>query len=210
MKTTKKNNKSVNKRNTQTSTATPPVAPAAPADTAIVSSIRPGISDAMLQRAGIVHIDAKTAFERTDKPYAGLWIPYRNLDGTDMVYGNPPKPMGRIRMDVPNKKQKYHQEWDSSYRCYFTPGLLEFPKGTPMYLIEGEFKAMALVEAGYLAIGLGGVYGFGREKSTVLLDDLKVAFAHFQPESVYFVGDSDMCTNYQFADAAMKLHNLIK
>lgn len=186
----------------------PAVTPPTPAPSA--STIRPGISDAMLQRAGIVHIDAKTAFDRTGKPYAGLWIPYRNLDGTDMVYGEPPKPMGRIRMDVPNDKQKYHQEWGSPYRCYFSPDLLAFPKGTPVYLIEGEFKAMALVEAGYLAIGLGGVYGFGREKSTVLLDDLKVAFAHFQPESVYFVGDSDMCTNFQFADAAIKLHNLIK
>jgi len=183
-------------------TATPP----APAP--IISTIRPGISDAMLQRAGICHIDARTAFERTDQPYAGLWISYRNLDGIDMVHDG--KPFGRIRMDVPTDKQKYHQKFGSPVRAYLPPGLLEFPKGTPVYLIEGEFKALALVEAGYLAIGLGGIYGFGRQKSTVLLEEVKAVLDHFQPKLVYFVGDSDMCTNFQFSDAAIKLHNLIK
>jgi len=188
-----------------TPAATPTVTPPPPAPTA--STIRPGISDAMLHRAGICHIDARTAFERTGQPYAGLWIPYRNLDGTDMIHAG--KPFGRIRMDVPNEKQKYHQEYGSPVRAYLSPGLMEFPKGTSMYLIEGEFKALALVEAGFLAVGLGGIYGFGRQKSTVLLEEIKPVLDHFAPEQVHFVGDSDMCTNFQFSDAAIKLHKLI-
>ena len=161
----------------------------------------------MLQRAGICHIDARAAFERTGQPYAGLWIPYRNLDGTDMIHAG--KPFGRIRMDVPNEKQKYHQEYGSPVRAFLSPGLMEFPKCTSLYLIEGEFKALALVEAGFLAVGLGGIYGFGRQKSTVLLEEIKAVLDHFAPEQVHFVGDSDMCTNFQFSDAAIKLHKLI-
>ena len=189
---------------------TQPVPPTATpnAPVPIVSTIRPGISDAMLRRAGICHIDDKTAFERTGNLYPGLWIPYRNLDGTDMVHGG--RPFGRIRMDVPKDKQKYHQEYDSPMRAYLPPGLASFHKGTPLYLIEGEFKALALVEGGFCAIGLGGIYGFGRQKCTVLLEEIKTVLGHLAPEQVYFVGDSDMCTNYQFADAAIKLHKLIK
>jgi hypothetical protein len=183
----------------------PTVTPPAPAP--IISTIRPGISDAMLQRAGICHIDAQTAFERTGQPYRGLWIPYRNLDGTDMIHAG--KSFGRIRMDVPTDKQKYHQERKSQVRAYLAPGLMEFPKGAPVYLIEGEFKALALVEAGYLAVGLGGIHGFCRNHGAVLNEDVKVVLDHFQPELVHFVGDSDMCTNYQFSDAAIKLHKLI-
>ena len=183
----------------------PTTTPPAPAP--IASTIRPGISDAMLEHAGICHIDARTAFERTGQPYSGLWIPYRNLDGTDMIHAG--KPFGRIRMDVPNEKQKYHQEYGSPVRAYLSPGLMEFPKGTSLYLIEGEFKALALVEAGFLAVGLGGIYGFGRQKSTVLLEEIKAVLDHFAPEQVHFVGDSDMCTNFQFSDAAIKLHKLI-
>jgi hypothetical protein len=171
------------------------------------STIRPGISNAMLQQAGICHIDAKTAFSRTCKPYSGLWIPYRNLDGTDMVHAG--KPFGRIRMDVPNDKQKYHQEFGSPVRAYLPPNLKGFPKHAPLYLIEGEFKALALAEAGFCAVGLGGIYGFGRDKSTVLLEEIKGVLNHFTPEQVHFVGDSDMCTNFQFSDAAIKLHKLI-
>ena len=193
-------------------TATPPApAPALsttpPKPAPNISTIRPGISDAMLQRAGICHIDAQTAFERTGQPYRGLWIPYRNLDGTDMMHAE--KPFGRIRMDVPTDKQKYHQEYKSQVRAYLAPGLMEFPKGTPVYLIEGEFKALALVEAGYLAVGLGGIHGFCRDHGAVLNEDVKVVLDYFQPELVHFVGDSDMCTNYYFSDAAIKLHKLI-
>jgi hypothetical protein len=119
------------------------------------------------------------------------------------------KPFGRIRMDVPNDKQKYHQEYGSPVRAFLSPGLMDFPRGTPLYLIEGEFKALALVEAGFLAVGLGGIYGFGHQKSTVLLEEIKGVLDHFMPESVHFVGDSDMCTNFQFSDAAIKLHKLI-
>lgn len=172
------------------------------------STIRPGISDEMLKRAGIERIDAATAFARTGQPYSGLWIPYHNLDGSDMMHAG--KPFGRIRMDVPTDKQKYHQEYGFQVRAYLSPGLMLFPKGAPVYLIEGEFKAPALVEAGYLAVGLGGIYGFGRQKSAVLLEEVKAVLDHFQPKLVYFVGDSDMCTNFQFSDAAIKLHNLIK
>lgn len=182
-------------------TAIPPTSPP------IISTTRPGISDAMLQRAGICHIDAKAAFERTGQPYAGLWIPYKNPDGTDMLHAG--KPFGRIRMDVPTDKQKYHQEYGSPVRAYLPPGLMDFANGTPLYLIEGEFKALALVEAGFLAVGLGGIYGFGRQKSTILLEEIKAVLNHFQPTEVYFVGDSDMCTNFQFSDAAIKLHKLI-
>ena len=79
----------------------------------------------MLKRAGIEHIDAATAFARTGQPYSGLWIPYRNLDGSDMMHDG--KPFGRIRMDVPTDKQKYHQEYGSQVRAYLSPGLMLFP-----------------------------------------------------------------------------------
>ena len=168
---------------------------------------RPGISAEMLERAGIEHIDAETAMALTGNAYAGLWIPYRHLDGADIIHEE--TSFGRIRMDESVGKQKYHQAFGSPVRAYLPPGLTDFPIGTPVHLIEGEFKALALVEAGFLAVGLGGIYGFGREKSTRLVEDVKAVLGHFRPEEVLFVGDSDMATNYQYSDASIKLFNLL-
>ena len=205
------NKKSVNNYNNQPVTATtsaePDTTTATPVTSAVVSTIRPGISDALLHRAGVCHIDANTAKARTGNAYPGLWIPYRHLDGTDIIHDR--KPFGRIRMDRVVGKQKYHQAYASPARAYLPPGLTDFPVGTPLHLIEGEFKAMALVEAGFLAVGLGGIYGYAREKSTVLVEDVKAVLDHFKPEEVLFVGDSDMVTNYQFSDASIKLFNLL-
>ena len=47
------------------------------------------------------------------------------------------------------------------------------------------------------------------EQYPVSRDEIKAVLDHFAPEQVYFVGDSDMCTNFQFSDAAIKLHKLI-
>ena len=162
----------------------------------------------MLRRAGVSPITAETAAVLTDRPFAGLWIPYSNLDGTPVLDAG--MDYGRIRLFEPAGKQKYHQRAGSQVHAYLPPGLLEFPIDSPLFVIEGDFKALSLREAGYLAAGLGGFYGFAREKSTVLAPELAAVLSHFKPTVVHFCGDTDATSNYQFYDAASKLNALLQ
>ena len=155
---------------------------------------RPGISAATLAKLDIRHIDEARAFELIGQRFAGLYIPYGvHVDG---------KPFGRLRLDKPEADRKYTQRVGSGVRPYFPvlPGLEAQPD---LVIVEGEFKAIALCEAGVRAIGISGFYGFQNEGE--MCPRLAQHLHDHPAQRILFLGDNDTALNYQFADAAVKL-----
>ena len=76
--------------------------------------------------------------------------------------------------------------------------------GKELVVCEGEFKALALCEAGVPAVAIGGISSAmpGGE----LLPDLKKLLSKFPSiETVYFLGDADTALNFEFSREAVKL-----
>jgi P4 family phage/plasmid primase-like protien len=159
---------------------------------------RPGIGVSTLAALGIRHVGEAEAFELIGQRYAGLFIPYGiHVDGT---------PFGRLRLDVPEADRKYTQRSGSGVHPYFPalPGLEAQPD---LVLVEGEFKSIALCEAGVRAIGISGFYGFQQEGE--LCPRLVRHLADHPAQRILFLGDNDTALNFQFADAAVKLAGLV-
>jgi putative DNA primase/helicase len=155
---------------------------------------RPGISPATLAKLDIRHIDEKAAFELLGQKFAGLYIPYGiHVEG---------KPFGRLRLDKPEADRKYTQRVGSGVHPYF-PAAAGLEAQEDLVIVEGEFKAIALCEAGFRAIGISGFYGFQQEGEMCprLVKHLK----EHPPRRILFLGDNDTALNFQFADAAVKL-----
>ena len=155
---------------------------------------RPGICAATLAKLDIRHIDASEAFELLGQKFAGIYIPYGiHVEG---------KPFGRLRLDKPESDRKYTQRVGSGVHPYFPlmPGLEVQPD---LVIVEGEFKAIALCEAGVRAIGISGFYGFQQEGE--MCPRLAKHLKEHPPRRILFLGDNDTALNYQFADAAVKL-----
>ena len=159
---------------------------------------RPGISPETLAAHGIRHVDAEEAKTLVGQSFAGLYIPYGvHVEG---------KPFGRLRLDTPTSDRKYTQRVGSGVHPYFPalPGL----DGQPdLVLVEGEFKAIALCEAGIRAVGISGFYGFMHKGE--ICARLARHLKEHPAQRVLFLGDNDTTFNVQFSDAAVKLAGLM-
>ncbi|MBI1178473.1 DUF3854 domain-containing protein [bacterium] len=169
---------------------------------------RPGISEAVLRAAGVECVDALEAERRCGLAATGLFIPYRTIDGADVIDAN--RPYGRLRLDQPTGDKKYHQAVGSSVHAYVPPGLDKVAPGGDLHLIEGEFKALSLTEAGFPAVGVSGFYGYARKGGVEPVAELAEVVARLQPQRIFFCGDSDTALNHQFAIAAVRLAQLLR
>lgn len=171
--------------------------------------MRPGISNEMLARAGVRPVSAEESAALCNLAEPGLWLSYRDLDGNAIRDGD--KDYGRLRLETPQGKKKYHQAAGTSVHAYLPPGLADAANiGGDLFIIEGEFKAAALMEAGVPAVGISGFFGFGLPNSNELVPELAAVIARLQPRRILFCGDTDTVTNYQFAVAAVRLANRVK
>jgi len=84
--------------------------------------IRSGISNAMLERAGVRRVSADETKALCGQAEAGLWLPYRNPDGGAIRDGD--KDYGRLRLDQPKDKKKYHQQAGTTVHAYLPPMLV--------------------------------------------------------------------------------------
>ena len=84
--------------------------------------MRPGISNEMLERAGVRHVSAEEANALCNEAKAGLWLPYRNADGSAVRDGD--NDYGRLRLDEPKDKKKYHQKAGTAVHAYLPPMLV--------------------------------------------------------------------------------------
>ena len=135
-------------------------------------SVRPGIRQETLLEHCICHVTASDTCRQVGANHLGMLIPYRNLDGSLVTEVD--KPYFRLRLDKTLAKQKYHQEAGTSVHAFIPTGLVELyetGKCSGLYIVEGEFKAIALCEWGFPAVDISGLYGF-QNKSGELVDEL--------------------------------------
>lgn len=158
---------------------------------------RPGIKAETLRNAGI---------RFSDLPERGsIEIPYYDLQGHST---------GFCRWRLPRERatgQKYHQEVDSGTRAYFPPQFHTFAPGGDLVIVEGEFKALCLIDAGIKAIGLPNFNTYERDESGTahLLPGIADAIDYAKPSRILFLGDSDTATNFEFARNAVFLGNAV-
>lgn len=115
----------------------------------------------------------------------GTVFPYRDLRGAVNCFK-------RWRLRQPVGPKKYHQPFGSEVKAYFpVASLMKLRDGqSPIYITEGEKKALALSQLGHAAIGLGGVTNWNKPKTTELLDEL--AEIVWTGRIVYIVFDYDV------------------
>ena len=96
---------------------------------------------------------------------------------------------------------------------YISPGLAAAlaANNGDQHVIEGEFKALALADAGFAAVGLAGFYcharphGAENDIAPELLPGLQTLLGELKPRRLLLTGDNDTAVNWLFADAAAKL-----
>lgn len=110
---------------------------------------------------------------------SAYWIPYLGSD------------FGRLRGFYTNGKcgKKYLQPKGSEVKLYVPPGVNGFLTDTkiPLYITEGEKKALRAGQEGLCCIGLGGLWNWKRDKK--LLPDF--ATIPLENREVFIVPDND-------------------
>jgi putative DNA primase/helicase len=140
----------------------------------------------------------------------GLVFPYRDLQGTVNCFA-------RVRPHTPRKDEdgkpiKYEQPLGEPLRAYFPDASLPLLRDgeSPVFITEGEKKALALSQLGLAAIGLGGVWCWKKKGTDELIDDL--ATFPWAGRVVYIVFDWDPkpSTRLQTASAARRLARALR
>jgi hypothetical protein len=156
---------------------------------------RPGISATTLAAAEI---------KFCDYPVEGSTrIPYWTREG-DLT------PFCRYRLPKEKEKdgKKYHQDPGSKVYAYFPPNFLQHGANGKygldercVILVEGEFKALSLLELGIYAVGIPSFIVYRKDENGYrhLLRDLEQLFDRENIETIYFLGDSDTATNFEFS-----------
>jgi hypothetical protein len=155
-----------------------------------MDSIRPGISNEYLFAAGVEVLPEGTY---------SLRIPYYDWLGK-------PTQHNRWRLRNPLPDQKYFQEPDSGSRVYFNH--LPLAPAPKLYATEGEFKCLALREAGLQALGLPGLHCYTHDDPGVppiLLPGIFEALQATNCLRICFIGDSDTLTNLEYFRSAVVL-----
>jgi hypothetical protein len=124
---------------------------------------RPGISERLLKAAGIKQVDPAEAFSRAGIREVGTLIPYKNLDGRDVVDGE--EAFSALRLNAPTGDKKYSQRKGTTTHIYIPPEL-KVESADALVIVEGEFKALSLWERGIPAVGIKGFYGALAPKNT--------------------------------------------
>jgi hypothetical protein len=169
---------------------------------AVAQISRPGIAPATLAAAGVRHVDGTNALALVGFEASGLLLPYYTRNGLPVTVDG--KPFARIRLDAPTGSAKYLSPAKSGCQLYEPHGLrsLLLP-GCVLGITEGEFKGLALVEAGFPCVGIGGISSAcpGGE----LLPALVALIAEVKPSRLAFIGDGDTALIYEFSREAVKL-----
>jgi hypothetical protein len=133
-----------------------------------------------------------------------LFFPYRNLDGEVNCFGRwkPDNP----RVDKDGKPIKYEQAKGTTVRAYFpVECLAKLNDGTsPIFITEGEKKALAPAQLGYAVVGLGGIWGAAQKDGKgghVLIPDLATLPLDSREVNVVFDWDPEEETREDVAKA---------
>ena len=143
----------------------------------------------------------------------GFIIPYLDRRGDPIMDGG--RPFVRLRLDRTKryfdkksrkeKAIKYLQLKGTRLHIYIPREFDKNYKGA-LVIVEGEMKALSLVEAGIPALGIGGFYSF--QTKGEMLPELADLLAALEPKALFFLGDGDTSHNALFSDAAVKMARL--
>jgi len=159
---------------------------------------RPGISAEFLRRHEIRQVDEFEAERLTGYKASGIIIPYPGIFSEKLVVND--RQFCRLRLDHPSNDAKYLSPRGCGVHLFVPQGP---PFGHELVVVEGEFKAMALCEAGIRAVGIGGISC--AMSGGELLPGLRKILNRHHPHTVFFLGDSDTALNFDFAREAVKL-----
>jgi hypothetical protein len=177
-----------------------------------IAVTRPGISAEMLDRSGIRHVDESEAESLVGYRASGILIPYFRFNGSPLLTSDGVQ-FSRLRLDAPTTAAKYLSPRDGGAQVYFPAGFSDLVKqGCTFGIVEGEFKALAIVEAGFLCVGVGGISSACRRISPSefeLLPDLAEAIAKINPAKILFAGDNDTALIADFSREALKIATLV-
>lgn len=128
-----------------------------------------------------------------------LAFPYPGCDGYERF---------RVWYQEGKNGPKYKQRYGTSNRLYLPP-VVDLEGDSPLVIVEGEKKTLALVQAGYQVVGLGGVWnwcekgeGYRRPKESRPIADFdRVNWK--RPVTILF--DSDGHDNRNVRRAAFRL-----
>lgn len=162
----------------------------------------------MIRRAGLRCVDSIDAITSNYGPGSGMLIPYFDSDGTPLQDGG--SSFCRLRLDPPIEDKKYHQNSGTSVHAYLPPNLFGQAKlQAPLWVIEGEKKALALADEGYNAVGISGFYGFRSPDDGAIVSELYDIINRLDVIDIVFAGDRDVLFNAQFADAACRFKSCL-
>jgi hypothetical protein len=152
-----------------------------------------GITDKTI-RANELH----TAKASAVYPYRDL---HGNLDGFARL--RPHKP----RLNEAGKPIKYLQPKGTPVRAYFpAESVAELRDGrSPVFITEGEKKALSLAQEGYAAIGIGGVFCATKKDVDELIDDLAAIDWNGRDGYICFDFDAKESTRKQVNRAVRRL-----
>lgn len=175
---------------------------------------RSGITMDEAEHAYMYAVNDATTVCPSFQPLPAIVIPYvKPLDDVSMMYGD--EEFARVRyLDAPvtrgfvqQKAVRYGQPPESGTHPYF-PVVENFTWqevfddiDTPIFITEGEKKALAACLEGFPTIGLGGVYNF--MNAGEFLPD--VANIEWAGRIAYICFDSDAATNPQIQAAEGRL-----
>lgn len=107
---------------------------------------RPGVSDEFLERAGCHHVGHDECARLYGFRAEGIAIPFADVNGSAIT--DTGRPFARVRLYEATDDQKYHQRPGSGIHVFVPHTFGKSAKSSRLILVEGEFKALALVEAG--------------------------------------------------------------
>ena len=139
-----------------------------------------------LRASGLTNYTILTNQLRTEEQ--ALVFPYRDLDGIVNCFARRRPHFPRVS---DGKPAKYEQPKGSPLKAYYPAaslGKLRDGK-SPVYITEGEKKALALSQLDLAAVGIGGVWCGCKKRTTELIDDLAVLA--WADRLVYVVFDFD-------------------
>jgi len=186
-----------------------------------ITLTRPGISAETLKAEGIRHLTAREAYELFGHYVACWWIPYYHADKSPVMCNPvikndddepvtlPAIEFGRGRKDYAPGGNKYTQPGGVGAHGYIPRCFIITLKDGILYIAEGEFKTLAMIEAGYCAVGAGGINNCAVLGGGALAPELAEAIKACQPRAVAFVGDADTALIPAFSKAMIKLARLI-
>ncbi len=137
---------------------------------------------------------------------SGLVIPYPNAPDFCRIRLFPPIPT------ADGKTQKFGQPQRTGVRAYIPPSVAEIlaDPDRSLAITEGEVKALALTQAGWSCVGLGGVWNFRCKDlpRDQMISDLECIDWHGR--IVHLAPDSDAWTNEQVLLAVFTFARLLE